>query len=369
MASRRAPVKKGKGKTTRVSETPAAEPLSASALRDALERAEAAAAAAQEAAERWQERVEEAEEEEEDAPDQPTAYYNPLTHTAISSADLALLLRAKADNDRAAEELKRDTARQQEAMFSGYSHQHEQYRVTRDRDIEYIASLREDADRQRERVAQLQMENANMVRQSEDAKLERDRMSADIQRMQLANERLQIEMEGRLRERDSMYRALAQLGSPTAAALGQALGTFVSGKFGIPGLPGMSGASPVAGGPQGLPGTPGATPPGAPAGAPRSRVNFDFTEDFANTFNDVWNACGPESRAYFRAFFASHLLASQGAPPVTENFLRELVDLVIRDAGMERASAFFLACAPAYTSVEAPQGAPVAAPPSSAAVN
>ena len=364
-AKRKAPPPKTPKKTSKVAARSDAAPVADET--GALERALAAEAEL----EALRDQIADREDDGDD--DVPSVTYNPLTHLVISHADHSALLHAKTKNDDHASKVMESIGLQQEKLFSGFTHISDISAKQRDADLAFGNNQREEADKQRKRVSELEREIAEMVRQSEEAQLARKRMDLEVHRMEHANSQQAADYEYRIRMHDAQMRTVGQLGAPAAAALANGLMKIVQ-QY-APSILGSIGASPSGGAPNG--GLPtGPPPPDAGVGIrppqPEAEVYALHTETWKVALLDVLNACGPESLACLRALTASNLLAAYNVPPVPSVVTQNLFGLIQRDAGGAKISALLRASSMAYCS-EATQAAdrttPTAGPAASGPMN
>jgi len=307
------------------------------------------------------EREEEADEEEEEEDDEVVktlASFNPethalycfITHTCLTNEAHAELLSSKnALDDRAAALIEGD-AKRSETMFMGFQANAGIHQEQLQRAYEFGNMQRDEAERQRARVSQVEMELSRMIRQSEDAKLERDRLSADIQRGQMSLQRLEAELDAKVRQRQAELEAVKQVSAPVFAVAGQGLAALIA-QYGANKIPGLAAAgnAAVAAANQPQPnGANGAN--GKSNGKPVAEVdlNLDDTEAFKKAFLDVFNTLGPRSLACLRALVCSNALP--GAPPVPAVVGEVLLGCIMEDAGQENVMALLRAAGQAYVS-------------------
>jgi hypothetical protein len=300
----------------------------------------------------------EEEDDEEVTPKQVLATYDPATHVCVPADTFHLLLQAKQQVDEAdirrteadARRIQLDKERH-EATFSSFATGANLQADQIQRAYEFGNMQRDEAERQRSRVSHVEMQMAQMVRQSEDAKLERDRLAADLTRGQVALERLEMELKSKQAMRQAELDAVKEVSKPVFAVAGQGLMQFLmtvaQKNAGVPGVPGM--------------GPPGGLPAGAPVGptaAGRSQPEVDLflenTDEFKAAWSAVYDKLTPRSIACLRALVCSAL---PNAPDFPDHVKDRLMRWVVEDAGDIEVMTLLKASATAYVEVEPPAGA------------
>ena len=320
-------------------------------LAAAFRRAEEAEALVAELRSKLRRRDDEDEDDDDDE-DEPAGRsksqllaYDPRTHIALSVEDHHLLLANKAETDRGALAHIGAMRQQMETQFTGWSKGAEIDEKRRERDLALIDQQRELISTFQSKVYEKDMELSRLVRQSEDAKLERERLAADVHRMETANAQLQMTLSSQERMKQMELDALRKAAEPAFGTVAALLRNVMSQYFpagGAPGsAPGMGGA-PAAG-----------LPAGAPAGGAQARGTFRVseagTDEFRAALFETLGTLGPGALARLRALLCSGLLPPFGvqAPPVSQELLTDLVTHVQSDAGSHIVALLHL-CEAAY---------------------
>jgi hypothetical protein len=219
--------------------------------------------------------------------------------------------------------------KQYETFFTGFTATAAvtQSRITDDRD--YIRSLREEGDQLRRALMDKEMEIAKMIRASEEAQLERQRLAAEVERGQQLLERVELEHRHKEALRRADLDAVAKTSAPVVAAFAKQVPFLMASMF--------SGAKGTANGaPAGLP----APTPATPGKAPEPGVSGEGTDEFRALFADVYNTLGNESLACLRAIMCSY--AIPGAPPMPKIVSDCLIRFVTQDTPVDKLQALMM---------------------------
>lgn len=290
--------------------------------------------------------IEEDEEEEQAAPVKQFATYDPDTHVCVPADTFHVLVQAKHEVDQRALTLIEADAKRTEVQYMGFQANAGIQQEQLARAYEYGNHQRDEAERQRARVTQVEMQMAQMVRQSEDAKLERDRLAADLQRGQASLQRLEMELAAKQQLRQAELDAVKEVSRPVFAVAGQGLMQLLAqiGKNSMSppgtGLPAASSnGAPPGQAPSAPPGQPGqAAPQQQPPPQPQAPTEqYDLytenTDEFRAAFAAVFDKLTPRSVACLRALVCSAL---PGAPAFPDHVKQNLLQWVVEDAGEAR---------------------------------
>lgn len=277
-----------------------------------------------------------------------TPTYNPVSHVAIPVDTHFALVNAKASLDASSVALNQSNNRQIESLVLGFSTGNSQLQEQISKDREYADRQRAIADEYRDKYIKTERSLSEMMRQSEDAKLERERLQADARNADRAMERLELELNAKLRGKQQELDALKSASAPVFLALGTGLSGVISQYAGKMAGVATTPASPALGGPAAAP----AAPP-----TPQVRVSGDRTEEFKGAFRDVYESLGPQAIAGLRAVVCSTVLGATGAPPLPKEVKDGLLMAILSDAGEDKVRALMAEAGNAYVAVEAPAAA------------
>jgi hypothetical protein len=299
--------------------------------------------------------VEDDEEDEDDEPEKVLATYDPESHVCVPAETFHLLIQAKEEVDKRAIALIEADAQRAQTLFTGFQVgagiQQDQLKGA----YEYGNNQREEAERYRRRVSEIEMDMAKMVRQSEDAKLERDRLAAELKRGEQALERLEMELKLKNDLRKAELDAVQRAAAPVFAVAAQGIAGLMAQHIHMPALPAKPNETSASGQVNGH------APP--VSNAPVVTVSADDTDTWKAVFLDVFNGLGPKSLACLRAITSSATVP--GAPPVPALVRENLIGFVMQDVGEQKVMALLHASAAAYSEAPSPSVAPVTngAPP------
>lgn len=277
-------------------------------------------------------------DEDDDEPEEPTglASFDPRTHAVVTHEVLASLVSAKSRNDEASADFIAKTTAQSETLFTGFSTMGAMGAGQLEASYKFGNAQRDEAARLQKELAAKDLQVANMVRASEEARLERDHLSAEMERGRMSLQRLQMELDSKLAQKQAELDAVRVSAAPIFAAAGQGLTALLLAHG--PKLAGLGG---------GLPAAPAPTP-GPDAQPPAPRVSTDGTESFKAAFAAVYEKLSPEALACLRAITCSQVLRGHGAPPIPAGLTEQLISFVMRDAGEECVLALLHTCRQAY---------------------
>ena len=306
------------------------------------------------------------------APSNTYAVYNPATHglypletmIPVPTVSFHELVVDKKELDRRSLDLTKADAARVESLVIGFSTNQEQLSSQIRNERDYSETLRKQRDEYALRNSETERRLNEMIRQSEDAKLERERLQAELRRAELMNQRFDMEMTQRTNVRKLELDAVRQAAAPVFAAAGMGVSKLLSewtskniGASAAPGLP----AQPGANGANGANGNGSASHNSAGEGPP-IRVNLALTAEWRIALQAVWDSLSPEADAHVRAILASTLLAQFGAPPAPEEVKKVLFALVERDAGQDKIRDLFTTTAQAYVAEEVAEAPAHASP-------
>lgn len=266
--------------------------------------------------------------------------YDPVTHVAVPVDSYYALINAKTALDERSLALVQADAKKVESLVMGFSTGNSQLQDQIAKEREFSDRQRALADNYREQLEKKERQLSEMIRQSEDAKLERERLAADMRRAEMMNERLEMELNAKLKQEQAKLDAMKTASAPVFAAVGQGLGGLLAQYTGKAALS-ASGAST-------LPSS--SNPDGA---APQVQVSLDGVEDFRNAFLQVYNTLGPQSVAGLRAVVCSAVLAAHGAPALPKSVKDGLMISIMSDAGSDKVQVLLQESGRAYCVAEA----------------
>jgi hypothetical protein len=290
--------------------------------------------------------------------------YDPRVEVVVRRDVWDALMLSKSRNDDAATRFAEQMRQREEGTFAAFANNADINEKQRRADIEYGNEQRKRGDALQEKLNEASGTIAKMIRESEEAALQRKRIEADLERAHLSNERTGMELHAQNQRHAIDVNAFAQHMAPTAQVLAQGLMMIIKQYVpvimsSVAGGAGVAAAGAPANAPQGATG--GLPGNGAQGGAPAEvlRPNPNQTADFQVALVGVVSSCSPETMSYARAIMSSHILAQAGVPPPPQDVAENFFGLVVRDAGEAKVKALLDSLKIAY--VHVPQQGPAVA--------
>ena len=253
----------------------------------------------------------EAEEEleSEDEAEEPKPTYDPATHTCIPHETLHALVRAKSELDAYSLKAAEADAKKVESLIMGFSTNASLQGDQLARAYEFGNAQRDEAERLRKQVTDKDLELSHMVRQSEEAKLERERLAAEVERGRLGVKRLEAELSHKLQMKEAELETVRRASAPVFAAAGQGLQQLLM-AYGPQLMAKVAGVSAGSGGlpPAQSTDAKDAKTPGSGDSSPVVRVSGERIEEWRTAFLAVFNASGPTAIACLRAATCSAII-------------------------------------------------------------
>jgi hypothetical protein len=293
------------------------------------------------------EREEEEDELDEEDDEHPLAVYDPAvfgiyalaTHSAVPNEHLSALNQGGRQLRELVQTTTAALAKQQEGLFTGYSVNSQLASDQLKSAYSYGDAQRTRADDLQQALAKKDLEIANMVRQSEEAKLEYERLQAEKRRGEQSLERLEMELNAKLQARQAELVAVQRAAAPVFGAVAQGI-TMAVQHYGLKAVAG------------GLPSAPSQQSGAAvnTAGAPEAQVSTEGAAEWlATVVADLQTLRTPRVAACLRAMLCSYALGDFDAPPLPKVVNKQLLfDLLVEEIGQAKVVALLESCRAAY---------------------